>query len=677
MSALKKDHLLLREDFSRFPIGDFPYDTEHSAMGEYHLYRIPGETYGWFDPVCNYTYRGPSWIITEDEGKHYMEQMRLPVQTTVPHKTWPTLAIGENQWRNYTVSASVRAFLTSGDAGIGFCYQNSLNLLVFLFRDGKAVLLYRHKAEETVLAEKAYPINCDDDYLMSADVCGETVRCSVNGEELFCVSTPLAAKGGKIALTATAPVRYTDVQVAVTEDTAAAIREAAACEEQRAASNRARYPGMKLWKTIDLKNFGTGRQIRFGHLTGTREWYIVLAQTQKRVWKDAYGHISCLTAIDLDGNILWQRGEPSTDPSMARLTADVPLQVYDIDGDGVDEVITYKNFEILILDGRTGEIKKKAKSPVYVDVDNRIGIPCDQYAFDRLNLDGIRIANFSGKERPSDLLIKDRYSRVYALNSDLEVMWMFTLKDSNTGHYPYTFDVDGDGHDEMFCGYNLVDHDGRLIWSLPVDGDHTDEIIACKVTPDSDEMTIGIVSGEKGFMLADLNGNIKVHDDIGHAQRISTGNYCPERKGFAICATNYWGHQGVVYLYDHDGTPLWELENTLNGNIIAPVNWTGDGRDLILLNPDVKAGGLIDGDGIQAVAFPDDGHPELCCEVIDLCGDARDELVVWDAQRMHIYTQDNEPEGEVYAPVKYPHRNCSNYRGEYSLPDESYITPGK
>ncbi len=227
-----------------------------------------------------------------------------------------------------------------------------------------------------------------------------------------------------------------------------------------------RYPKMKLWKIIDLQNFGTGRQIRFGHLTGTEQWHIVLAQAQKRVFKDAYCHISCLTAIDLEGNILWQRGEPSESFSAANLTADVPLQVYDIDGDGIDEVITFKNFEILILDGQTGEVKKKAKSPIYEDVDNRIGIPFDQYAFDRLNLDGIRIANFSGKDRPSDLLIKDRYSRVYALNSDLEVMWMFTKKDSNTGHFPYTFDIDGDGHDEILCGYNLVDHDGTLLWSL-------------------------------------------------------------------------------------------------------------------------------------------------------------------------------------------------------------------
>ncbi len=674
-----KNYLLLHESFQKFPIGDFPYDAEHSAIGEYHLSRTEGFTGGWYDPVCNYTYRGPSWIVTEDEGKHYVEQMRLSCQTYVPHRTWPTLVTGHNNWHNYRYQATLRCFSTQGEAGIGFCYQNSLNLLVLRLREGQVELIRRHKTEETILASQAFPIDCDTDYTLAADVEDEQITCSVNGETVFTVSSPYAAIGGKVAVTATTPARFTDITVSVDQPTRRAIMSREQAEEVVSAKNVAQYPQMKLWKTINLQNFGTGRQIRFGHLTGTEEWYIVLAQAQKRVFKDAYCHISCLTAIDLNGKILWQRGEPSSSFGVANLTADVPLQVYDIDNDGIDEVITFKNFEILILDGRTGEVKKKAKSPLYEDVDNRIGIPFDQYAFDRLNLDGIRIANFSGGEHPSDLLIKDRYSRVYALNSDLEVMWMFTKKDSNTGHFPYTFDIDGDGHDEMFCGYNLVDHDGTLLWSLPVDGDHTDEIIACKIFPldgpRAGEMAIGIVSGTKGFMLVDLKGNILFQDNIGHAQRISSGNYLPDRPGFQICATNYWGHQGIVYLYDHDGTALWELENGLNGNIIAPVNWTGDGQDLILLNADTVGGGLIDGNGEQAVVFPEDGHPELCCEVIDLTGDPRDEIVVWDQKRMFIYTQDNVLEGAVYQPRKYPHWNASNYRGEYSMPDDSFLRP--
>ena len=110
------------------------------------------------------------------------------------------------------------------------------------------------------------------------------------------------------------------------------------------------------------------------------------------------------------------------------------------------------------------------------------------------------------------------------------------------------------------------------------------------------------------------------------------------------------------------------MEPSTNGNIIAPVNWQGDGSELILLNGNVALGGMLDGDGDRVVVFPDDGHPELCAEVIDLFGDRRDEIVLWDHQKMYIYTQDRPcaVSGEEYRPQKYPHYNASNYRGEYS-----------
>ena len=91
--------------------------------------------------------------------------------------------------------------------------------------------------------------------------------------------------------------------------------------------------------------------------------------------------------------------------------------------------------------------------------------------------------------------------------------------------------------------------------------------------------------------------------------------------------TNFWGHQGVIFLYDCYGNQIWEMENEMNGNILAPVNWDGDGTELILTNADAKKGGLLNGRGVRAVEFPDDGHPVLCCESLDLTGDERDELV--------------------------------------------------
>ena len=49
---------------------------------------------------------------------------------------------------------------------------------------------------------------------------------------------------------------------------------------------------------------------------------------------------------------------------------------------------------------------------------------------------------------------------------------------------------------------------------------------------------------------------------------------------------------------------------------------------------------MLDGDGDRVVLFPDDGHPDQCAEVLNLTGDPRDEIILWDAHKMYIYTQD-------------------------------------
>ena len=76
---MMKTQILCREDFQDFPIGEFPFDLEHTAAGEYHYIVEEGYAGNWVDQVCNYTYNGtgPSWIITELDGIHFMESMRI------------------------------------------------------------------------------------------------------------------------------------------------------------------------------------------------------------------------------------------------------------------------------------------------------------------------------------------------------------------------------------------------------------------------------------------------------------------------------------------------------------------------------------------------------------------------------------------------------------------------
>ena len=670
-----KHVVLSNEDFQDFPIGEFPYDKDHTAMGEYQYVVENGYHGNWVDMVCNYTYNGtgPTWLITERDGRHFMESMRI--EKNRPHRMFPTLETGKHQWKDYEVSVSVRRLSQKGMAGLVFSMNHSIDTLVF-YLDGKdkAAVAYRHKEEVKVLKEVSFPHGCDQEYRLKVDCDGRIAKVYVDDQELFRVEDDLVARGGKVGITADCPSRFADFKVCVSEKTKQEIDVAERAVKETETEEMKKHPKMKLWKKIDLKNFGTSRQIRFGHLTGTDEWYVVLAQMQKRICRDAYGFISCLTAIDLEGNVLWQLGEPSDKTEeLGKVSADMAFQVYDIDGDGRDEVIVGWDFEIRILDGRTGTIKKSAKTPFSDDDDaDLIGVPYQIYAFERINPDGIRICNFRGKERPADILIKDRYCRIYALDEDLNVMWKFKSP-TNTGHCPLPIDIDGDGKDELLVGYKLLDSDGQMLWSYPISEDHTDEIVAGKWMPGEDEGHFACVSGTEGFFIGDFYGNIVARDMIGHAQRVSIANYCPEREGREIVVTNYWGHQGVIFLYDCYGNQIWEMENEMNGNILAPVNWDGDGTELILTNADAKKGGLLNGRGVRAVEFPDDGHPVLCCESLDLTGDERDELVVWDYHSMYIYTQDDCPKEQTYHPVQFPIYNASNYRGEYSYPDASYL----
>jgi hypothetical protein len=132
---------------------------------------------------------------------------------------------------------------------------------------------------------------------------------------------------------------------------------------------------------------------------------------------------------------------------------------------------------------------------------------------------------------------------------------------------------------------------------------------------------------------------------------------------------NFWRNPGIVTLFDHQGNILAQEEPIHSGSPLLPVNWRGDGQEFAMLSANVREGGMIDGKLRRVVMFPDDGHPDLAFNVLNLKGDARDEIVVWDANQVWIYTQDRPFAGKrIYAPIRSPEYNESNYRTTVSLP---------
>jgi hypothetical protein len=284
------------------------------------------------------------------------------------------------------------------------------------------------------------------------------------------------------------------------------------------------------------------------------------------------------------------------------------------------------------------------------------------------NGDSIAFFDFEGKGRRSNTLLKDRYRALWIFNENLEVIGTGA---GQTGHYPFPYDFNGDGKDELVIGFSVRDGQGQPIWSK--DDfllDHTDAISAGNYTGDpSAPPRIYSCGSDEGFLVFSKDGEILKHARIGHVQTQSVGQYRPETPALEIMVANFWRNTGIVTLLDPDGEVLLQKELVPGSSHLKPVNWRGDGTEFAMLHGNAEDGGLVDGQLRRVVMFPDDGHPDLAYAVMDLTGDARDEIILWDQEEVWIYTQDRPFEGEkIYAPKRNPTYNDSNYRSTVSLP---------
>jgi hypothetical protein len=320
-----------------------------------------------------------------------------------------------------------------------------------------------------------------------------------------------------------------------------------------------------------------------------------------------------------------------------------------------------RDFKLQILDGRTAKVKKWAwMPPMAPDLRER--------PYDLNGGDSLAFINLSGRKNAQEILVKDRYRDFWVYDNNLNLLWK---GQGQTGHFPYPFDVDGDGREEFVIGYALWDHNGKQLWSRDAElRDHADGIVIGNFSGDPKAEPRAYACGsDEGFLMFDKSGNILKHTRIGHAQSPSIGKYRMDVPGLQLLTVNYWKNPGILSLFDHDGNLLIQEELTHYGSPLLPVNWRGDGQEFAMLSGNIREGGLIDGQMRRVVMFPDDGHPDLAYYVADVTGDARDEIILWDQQRVWIYTQDRPFTGKrIYAPVRSPHYNESNYRTTVSLP---------
>lgn len=351
--------------------------------------------------------------------------------------------------------------------------------------------------------------------------------------------------------------------------------------------------------------------------------------------------ISCISAYDLSGNLLWQKGTPSV--GNRTIGSDLPIQIYDIDNDGEEEIITVYNDRLQIL-SYNGEIEKEVS--LYLQADSLMPL------------------NVRGTETKQDILVKDRYKEIAVYDNNLNLLWSRyqtnTAEDNYSdlyGHFPYPCDVDNDGKDEILAGAVLLDDDGTLLHRYITDGtfvnpkgethieiaEHSDGMKIADIDPEHEGLEMVSAYSSAGTMFMDTSGNRLTTDTtVGHAQKIVVGQFAPTVPGLEVFTSTKPsvtdGYQ--LYLNRGNGAKLWEnpIDYGKTAKVIQmdPSSFikAGSGQEHLLI---AYAGGIFDNEYNCAVALPS-GSVKRFGYSVNIGGDDREELLMWNEGKVQIWT---------------------------------------
>lgn len=597
-------------------------------------------------------------VVRDDHGAALKQEHRNRA------KHWhPMVVAGDPAWRDYTFSVQIEPSEPGGRVGVAVRQLHDRSYLFVGIDSGRAVILRVehevafHVPGETELA--AAPITPDDEPVeITVNVMGDRIAATVGRVSLR--ARDATFEEGRIALISDAPATFRKMEVRCDPAEHERLTRAIAQREELRLAAASRQPRPTLWRRFKTPGHGADRNLRFGDLDGDGVMEIVIGQIEHHGPSDSNSEISCLTAVDLNGKKLWQVGKP--DAYRHHLTNDVAFQVHDLDGDGRCEVIYCRGMKVHVADGLTGKTLRSAPTPVNPNRES----PANR--FPRILGDCLLVANLSGQRQATELLLKDRYGHVWALDERLNPLWDIACE---TGHFPYPVDLDQDGREEIAVGYSLVDSDGSWIWTRDNDyADHADAVAVVDLNGDGRETVLWAASDE-GLVLLDRHGVPRRRLRLGHTQNLTVANLRDDLPGLEIAVINFWKNQGILHVLNAEGEVIEALEpRAEHGSTIPPVNWAGDGVELLFLNPCPDRGGLYNGFGQRVVDLPADGHPVRAYDALQLTGDSRDELIVWDDQEVWIYTQDQPlPESGLVRVRRNGRQNESNYRSRVSIPE--------
>jgi len=410
-----------------------------------------------------------------------------------------------------------------------------------------------------------------------------------------------------------------------------------------------------------------GGDVRIGDLTGNGRCDFLVYRCNHGAPSGAHhGGMkpTFLGAFDINGKPLWHQGAGGNQPSRPMSVA-----VHDIDADGAAEVICFwhkpatgikvdwqslADVVVQIRDGKTGAVLREA-APAALTERRRKDPVGANWVHQRL-----LIANFRGTPPPRDFVVKlgDTY---VAFDESLDVLWTYGtewIKYSECPAYiPAVGDLDGDGRDEVNGGYFVLGPDGKPLWEKKL-GRNMDSVA---ITPWDDGRMRAVCSGfghvtdARGEVILRLGGQL-----VPHGQEVRVADFRPDLAGPEM-VLRWNGHTPDVYVVSSaTGKIVDRLElNASPTNVgMEPVYWNAAQRPALLYNGgwlwDLGAG---KGKSLSGLPPPNGNrvHRMGFYHAIpaNVCGNEREELVLWDPTAAHIY---------IYTPAPLNEAAYTGYR---------------
>ncbi len=391
--------------------------------------------------------------------------------------------------------------------------------------------------------------------------------------------------------------------------------------------------------SFDISAAGTGCGMRLGDIDGDGRMEIILAKpalvSDPRYFPN---QVASVTAYSIDGDMLWQVGDATGNEKATDM--DLPIQVYDIDKDGKNEVIVVMDGSLLVLDGKTSEIKKQIPLP-----DKNIG-------------GTILIADLEGTGYAQNIILKNKYSHIWALDVNLNILWD---AEGNIGLSPIAYDLNGDGKDEIIAGYNVFSDKGELLWKIEYPGHANSALVECIYRQDE---PIVIIYGP--VIRAYTKDGGFLWEIPESAKNIVIGKFRDNIDDFDILVLD------SMSLFDNKGNFLYQKNEIVH--LPAPVsNFDGTGKLYIAghKQEDVVTT-IYDGYMRGVYTLPTFGNISSG----DILGDGKSQIIIYNDDTIDVYSETetdfNEPVRPYSRPQSKQYYNVSIYN---TVPD-SQISSG-